>query len=89
MVSNRIGPEPEAQEVVMDDAAKSRGQLLKELEQLRNRVATLEIDQSVEINLPDETTERIASRILPLGTFLGAARGSAASARWIRDYRID
>lgn len=53
----------------MDDAAKSRIELIQELEGLRHRLATLEAEQLVVINLSDAPIETIAMEYLPFGSF--------------------
>jgi PAS domain-containing protein len=53
----------------MNDAAKSRSQLLKELEELRDRVATLESDHATGLGLGYEPSETVAARVLPLSAF--------------------
>lgn len=54
----------------MDDAEKSRMQLIEELDELRNRVAALESDQTAELSLGEEPSEVNAAGVLPVGTFL-------------------
>jgi len=53
----------------MDDAQKSRAQLIRELEGLRNRVAALEAEQSMGISLGPVQHETIAADFLPFGSF--------------------
>ncbi len=53
----------------MDDAAKTRSELLMELEELRNRVAALEAEQSGGISLDAGPLETSAMEFLPFGAF--------------------
>jgi len=53
----------------MGNAAESRDELLKELEELRNRVALLEADEADAVSLSSARVETIALELLPLGSF--------------------